>query len=207
MADTFRVPTSKRALLFVGANLMGEIQSYIEKYDRGIFIEPIPQIYEVLKLHLENTNRYHNTKFIAHKALVTSEDDKEYDFNVFSNYGASSSIYEPNEENWEWKDVKPIGKMKLRSTKLSTLLDSINWSEYDFDAVIDVQGAELEVLKGAGIYLKHIRNLTIEYSKKEYYRGGVLFDELDKFLTDKGFERVSDVVENHYDVKYINRNI
>lgn len=193
----------KRALLFVGANTMGEILSYALLYNRGLFIEPIPEIYEHLKSNLNRFNKIYGTNFEPNNSLITSEDGKTYKFNLFNNFGASSSIYEPNEENWKWKDVKKCGEITLISKRIDSLLNSLEWKETDFDAVIDVQGAELEVLKGMGKYLPMIDSLKIEYSTVEYYKGGVIFDELDNFLVSNGFKIDGKLPsETHFDVIY-----
>lgn len=53
---------------------------------------------------------------------------------------------------------------------------------------LDVQGFELEVLKGASNNLKHARWVLTEVSFKPFYDGQVLFSELAGFLSQRGFE-------------------
>lgn len=194
-------------LLFVGANMMGEIQMYVEKYKNGIFIEPISEIFDLLVKNLEIANQTFGTNYRAINALVTNEDGKDYDFNLFSNYGASSSIYEPNMENWEWSDVKPIGKRRLKSVRLETILDRLSKTPIfdnikSFDLILDVQGAELEVLKSMGNYIKMVNNIKTEYSTKEFYKGGVLLSDLNEFLTRHGFVTMQSLQSTHADIEY-----
>lgn len=51
---------------------------------------------------------------------------------------------------------------------------------------LDVQGFELEVLKGAERTLAHAKAVIAEVSFKEYYRGQCRFDELVTFLAARG---------------------
>ena len=56
---------------------------------------------------------------------------------------------------------------------------------------MDVQGYELEVLKGFGDKLKQIQYIYTEVSLKELYEQNILLSDLDKFLNINGFTRVS----------------
>ena len=53
---------------------------------------------------------------------------------------------------------------------------------------IDVQGYELEVLRGAENTLRSIDIIIIETSFEELYRNGPLWDDIYEFLKSKGFE-------------------
>ena len=37
-------------LIFIGANDMREIDRYVDKYNCGYFIEPIPETFEILEI-------------------------------------------------------------------------------------------------------------------------------------------------------------
>lgn len=52
---------------------------------------------------------------------------------------------------------------------------------------MDVQGAELAVLKGFGKKLKDVKAIILETSFTENYLGGSTFGEIDKFLSRNGF--------------------
>ena len=52
---------------------------------------------------------------------------------------------------------------------------------------IDVQGFELEVLKGATDLLPHIDAVYVEVSYIELYEGQALHEEIERFLIDAGF--------------------
>jgi len=180
---------------------MNEISGYVSKYNNGLFIEAIPYVYKQLQRNLTISNKY-NARYIPVNKLVTDENDVEHSFKIFDNNGASSSIYEPNEDNWQWDYVKVVDRITLLSTRVENILNGYNWDNFKYDLVLDVQGAELAVLKGFGEHLRNIQQITIEISRKEFYKGGVLFDDLNAFLVNNNFQITSQPISNHCDVTY-----
>jgi hypothetical protein len=55
---------------------------------------------------------------------------------------------------------------------------------------MDVQGYELEVLKGATETLKRVDYVYCEVNRDEVYEGNAYVEELDEFLSSYGMERV-----------------
>ena len=55
---------------------------------------------------------------------------------------------------------------------------------------IDVQGYELEVMKGSEETLKQIDYIYCEVNKAEIYENNAYIDEIDNFLSQHSFERV-----------------
>lgn len=62
---------------------------------------------------------------------------------------------------------------------------------------LDVQGAELLVLKGASETLKRCDFVLVEAALMQYNKGAPLFAEIVMFMRDQGY-LVMDVIENHY---------
>jgi len=198
---------TRRKILFIGANDMAEIYYYAKGYNYGLFIEAIPNIFNKMVVNLNNCNKVYSTNFIGLNYLTTNENGKEYTFNIFNNNSASSSIYDPNDKEWAWNDVKKIDEIKLKSTRVKTILDKYNFDCKDYDLILDVQGAELEVLKSFDEYLNYIKKIKVEVSQKEYYSGGVLFNDLHGFLVKHGFQLETKHIPIHGDVIYTKNNI
>lgn len=204
---------NKENILFIGANDMREIENYKDKYKRGFFIEPIPEVFEILKKNLEKCNETYQTEYQPLQYLITNEDDKETEFHIygennkkketnFGNNGASSSIFQKNDKYF-WENCDCNKSIFIKSIRMNTLIKRLNINIDNFDILVDVQGAELEVLKSFDNYINNIKSIKIEISKVPYYKNGVLFDELNNFLNSKNFYTKDIINKNHMDVTYI----
>jgi len=77
----------------------------------------------------------------------------------------------------------------VETKTLSTLMEEKNLdpSEYDF-LNIDVEGSELEVLKGYEKYLKYVNVIDLETTFQDRHAGGCTHNEIVEWLSDRGFE-------------------
>lgn len=173
----------KEKILFIGANDMREINQYQDKYKEGLFIEPIPEVFKELQRNLNAVNKSNGNNFQALQALVTNKDLETYDFHLYStdNLYASSSIFKMHKNQQDRLGYKET--IKLQSKRMSNIISSFNLDIKSYDVIIDVQGAELEVLKSFDNHINKIDWLKTEISTTDiYYEGGVLFNELNSFL-------------------------
>jgi FkbM family methyltransferase len=72
--------------------------------------------------------------------------------------------------------------------------------------VVDVQGMELDVLKGFGKSLSEFNFLNIECSEKSLYEGGVDAIEVVQYLDSMGFQQDSPIV-SHDDIMFIRKGL
>ena len=108
-----------------------------------------------------------------------------------------------------WPSVREVKKIKLESITLDTFVkvSEINISLYD-TLIIDTQGSELLVLKGAKKLLKNIKYIKSEVADFESYKGCCKLNDIDEFLTQKGFRLIYKSCfkrhegGNYYDVLY-----
>lgn len=96
-----------------------------------------------------------------------------------------SSLYEVPEAYLRAKGKKALKRINVPATTLDSFFQSrtppdILW--------IDVEGAELRVLKGAEETLKNVQVIHIEVSFRRNQVGGAHFWEIDRFLLDRGFK-------------------
>ena len=70
--------------------------------------------------------------------------------------------------------------------------------------VIDVQGFELQVLRGFGVCLDPINMISVELSRVPLYEGEAPAAEVCDWLGERGFMRISPI-EDHNDVFFIHR--
>lgn len=199
-----------KGVIHVGANTGPEMPLYAKYSLPVVWVEPIPEIFEALQLNLKN---YPNQ--IAIEALVTDSDNQEYNFNIASNNGASSSILEMNLHKDIWPDVTFEKKIRLISKTLPTLLKENNVDIANYDTlVMDTQGSELIVLKGALPVLKNFKYIKTEVPDFESYNGCCQLKDMELFLNSYGFKEFSRSRfakhpggGSYYDIVYINKMI
>jgi FkbM family methyltransferase len=166
-------------ILHIGGHLGQEAGFYSKLEKKVLWIEALPEIHRKLET---NILAFPDQYSIC--ALLGDKDGLEVEFHIADNDGASSSLYSP-----EWKLNPPFSVSSV--TKLiMNRLDSVLTSEVVKDLehwVIDVQGAELPVLRGAGDYLQFCNSLVIEAKEESYYQGGTRYSDLLTFLLSKGF--------------------
>lgn len=97
----------------------------------------------------------------------------------------NSSIHAPSEAFHDDRTDDGVVRTETVPLKrLDSLLDGVSGPML---VKIDVQGAELEVLQGAGDRLDDVSVIIIESPFEVAYEGAAGFDEIYRFLTDRGF--------------------
>jgi FkbM family methyltransferase len=178
-----------RRLVHIGANNGQEREYYSNLELEVLWIEALPDAYARL---LKNLEAY--PKQSAAQALLADVDDRVFEFNVASNEGASSSIFDFKEHARIWPDISFVTKVSLKSKKLSTLLSERSVPLNHFDAaILDVQGAELLVLKGAGDYLSGFKFVQCEAADFEAYAGACNMNDLVTYMAQNAFKLESKV--------------
>lgn len=137
----------------------------------------------------QNLMLKYESKDVEYLPLGVADVNGEYFLNLTRELGCSS-IFDPNHnlisrfflsENW---DV--IKTILIKTVLLSQILDEKNITPDILK--IDVQGAALKVLQGAGKYLHEISFVEVEVEFCEMYKGQSLFGEVDKYMREHGFE-------------------
>jgi FkbM family methyltransferase len=178
----------KRAggILHVGAHHGEEAELYNEKGFSVLWVEAMPDAFETLKSAIKAF-----PKQAAINHLVTDKDGASYDFWVSSNAGASSSIYAPAGHKEGWPHITFEQKVTLNSSRLDSIVDAATLAERKIDSlVIDVQGAELDVLKGSENLLPHFRFVKAETWDFAAYAGAALESDVISFLARHGFREI-----------------
>jgi FkbM family methyltransferase len=176
-------------VIHVGANSGQERDQYRRHGLAVVWIEPIEEVFDELV-----TNIVDYPEQLAFRELITDYDGKAYEFKIANNYGASSSIYEFGEHKDIWPSVQYTGSRTLKSLTLETFFARHNIKPHHYPAlVMDVQGAELPVLRGAGNQLLKFRFVKAEAADFESYIGGATLSDLQEHLAKFGFEEISRV--------------
>jgi FkbM family methyltransferase len=193
-------PEVLESLIHVGAHAGLEAKTYEENgFKSVLWIEADPDIFQTLQPYLA---QFQAARHIAVNALVTATSREKRNFYRYSNEGASSSLYLPTPIFRDiFQEVEETGEcLELSTTSLDDL--AAQYQIQPTALVIDVQGAELEVLKGAQQTLVTTQIIDIEISKQAIYAGGALFHDIDGCLQKAGFLRLT-YAPWHGDVIYI----
>jgi FkbM family methyltransferase len=173
-------------VIHVGGNLGQERDAYASRGLRVIWIEPNPEVFERLQRSIVDFPRQR-----AFSCLVTDTDDRIYPFHIANNEGQSSSILELMAHKDVWPEVSYTKTIELRGVTLANLLKRENVRLADYDAlVLDTQGSEMLVLRGARELLGGFKFIKAEVADFESYKGCCLLPEVDAFLAQHGFHRV-----------------
>jgi len=162
-------------VIHVGGHWGEEIASYVSNgLEKIAIFEPIPE--NVKKIKIE-ANKYNTNILVFETALGASNGHSN--INVSSNNALSSSLLTPKKHLSQYPDVVFTSQIPVT---LSTL-DSFQLLGFNF-LNMDVQGYELEVLKGSKNTLHGIDYIYTEVNRDELYENNVYVEELDSFLHD-----------------------
>ncbi len=199
---------NSRGILHLGAHRGKEAEIYNWLNKKVIWIEAIPEIFEELKI---NVNNYYNQRAV--KALLGEKNLKKVDFYISNKDQSCSSIFNLSEDVkkgllWGKHKVEMVKKIKLDMQTLDTICEKeqINLRNYDH-WIIDLQGAEIHALRGAKKSLIFCNSLSVEISKKDFYeKGSTSWEELKKFLYNNNFNLSMEPQEDHCDVLFLRNN-
>lgn len=172
-----------RRIVHVGANVGQEAELYARHGLGVLWIEPIPALYEQL---CRNIAKYNGQQAI--QALVADAEGRSCVLNVASNKGESSSIFDLAQHADIWPDIRYVDRITLTTHTLDKLVPA-NLRPVDA-LVIDTQGAELLVLKGAEGLLREVRYVKAEAAAFEAYAGAATMDGLIAHMAPRGFRLV-----------------
>lgn len=153
-----------------------------------VWIEAIPDVFNQLKA---NVSCYPNN--IALNACISDKDYQNVVFNISSNGGESSSIFNFQEHSNFHPDVTFIDKIRLTTIRVDSLFiaKGIDVRNYDYLS-LDIQGSELNALKSMGDMLRLFKYVYVEVNKIPLYENIPLVGEIDAYLAEFGFEPVDE---------------
>lgn len=111
---------------------------------------------------------------------------------VSNGAGASSSILAPKKHLTEHPEVTFPSKESINVKRFDKFVEEnqLDVSEHNL-LNVDVQGYELEVLKGMGDKLNNIQLVIAEVNRDEVYEDCPMIEEIDSYLEGFGFKRLA----------------
>lgn len=111
-------------------------------------------------------------------------------FNITNN-GQSSSLLNLGTHKESYPDIQVVEKKIVKTETLPQFFKRIQENPARFNIWnLDIQGAEYNVLKGAGSLLNSVDVIYTEVNEKEVYEKAGLLGEIDSLLQAYGFKRV-----------------
>jgi FkbM family methyltransferase len=145
------------------------------------WIEALPDKVKVMRSKLDPQ------RHVVIEGAAWETTGKTITLNVAS-FSQASSIFAFDES----VNIYPSLRMSHQISVSTVTADSLYKSHRYPDFInLDIQGAELEALKGSVTTLKYTNYVYTEVSRKVLYKGGAHVKELDNFLRGFGFKRVT----------------
>jgi FkbM family methyltransferase len=174
-------------IIHVGANTGQERELYASNGLPVLWVEPIPDVYEKLVSNLRNFPNQ-----LAVQALLYDRDGVQLSLNIANNGGASSSIMDFKDHKLLWPEVNYVNSIEMTTKTLASLVREIQLDLTTYNSIVlDTQGSELLILKGAIPLLSSIAYVKTEVPDFEAYLGCPMLPEFTSFMKDQGFRLVS----------------
>lgn len=176
--------------------------------------EPLPKN----QIHIEENIIKYKVQNIKLIPFAVSDEDGESEFNVSSGHpqnfsndldwdfgNKSSSLLPPDiTNNPSWLSFEK--KIKVKIITLASFLKENKINEVDF-IHMDVQGAELKVLKGSKEHIKTIKAIWLEVADVELYKNQPLRVDIETFMKSNGFDLIKSEFEGKVgDQLYLNKD-
>ena len=172
-----------RGVLHIGAHY-GEESSIYDSIGvkDAIFFEPLIECFKICK---ENISKFN---YEAVNTALGPDSSSVKMYTETRNQGQSSSVLKPKLHVSQYPDIVFDGTEEVDMTTLDEYMKDRD-NLYNL-INIDVQGYELEVLRGATKTLEDIDYVYTEVNNQELYENCAMVEDLDYFLDDFGFKRV-----------------
>ena len=183
--DLLLISSKVIGIIHIGAHNLEELPDYLKgNVSRVIWIEANPSKYNLIEERLRKFDNMFLGKFAA---------GRKNDVNTLNlaNNGQSSSLLEFGTHKKSYPDIDYVSKIKVKTKPLDDWLEENFKNKNQFNFInIDIQGYELEALKGMPNQLKIAEYVYLEVNFEEVYRGCSQLQDIDNFLFKFGFIRV-----------------
>jgi FkbM family methyltransferase len=172
-------------LIDVGAHT-GDFAMSIDRLcgiQNGVLFEPQPKHAELLRRKMDRS------RFKVHECVVADSDStRTLEINEFDATSSTLSAMRDS-PHLAGVNVRLRNAVECRSTTLDSALEDERFVGIDL-VKIDVQGAEMDVIKGATTTLSKTTMVWIEVSFKPLYQGSCVFGEVYDIMSQQGFRLV-----------------
>jgi FkbM family methyltransferase len=145
---------------------------------------------------------YKNKKVNYAIEVLSSVDNKVVTYFQNAKNHGGCSYYELNYKDFPYNQNafrnQHYSEVRRRTKTLDTLIREKGWPKPDL-IKMDVQGCELDIIKGAVNTIKYCPNIILELQNKEYMKGAPMRDEVISYMKSIGYVLSSHFTQNSSD--------
>lgn len=176
-----RIDSQSPVIVDGGAYDGGMTDVFLSQYGSPTvhLFEPVPDLARGLR------DKYSGIENVfVHENAIGAKEGK-VSFRILKNRD-SSSILKPSKilKRYHGDRMDTVEIIEVQQLRLDKILDK---EEVDI-LKLDLQGYELEALKGCGRLLAKMKTITTEIEFVPLYEGQAVFGEIDTFLRERGFQ-------------------
>lgn len=187
-------------VIHIGAHEAEELTQYVELgWGHMFWIEANPKLSQELQNTLDSKN---NTVI---NCAAWDIDKKVMTFNETTD-SQSSSLLRLKKHSVYYPEIRSTAEYQVEARRIDSLFSA---SAHFTFANIDIQGAELQAIRGMGNLLKSIDAIYSEVNREELYENCANIQEIDEYLEKFEFKRVATrwvIGKGWGDAFYINTN-
>lgn len=157
---------------------------------KSIFAESRIECFEPLETHFDEFNK--NTKAISNinlNRVALGSQNSKMEINITS-FTDASSLLEVSNNTEVLYNIFKSGSAEVDVVKLDDYIEA-NSIPYPDMMKLDIQGYELEALKGASKCLDSAKYVVLEVCFEELYIGQPLFEEVVNYMSSNGYRAVA----------------
>jgi FkbM family methyltransferase len=175
------VKTPITGIIQVGAHIGNEIPTLKKLTNNILMFEPQKDVYQKLLKNIGDDKH-----ITAENCALGSTPGSLKMYKEYANSGQSSSLLPPSLHTIQYPGIVFNDFEEVEIKTLDSYLENNNKS-YNL-MTLDVQGYELEVLKGASKTLNQIDYILCEVNRAELYKGCPMYTEIESYLSNYGFK-------------------
>jgi FkbM family methyltransferase len=175
-----------RGVVHVGAHKGEEVETYRTLgVQKMLLVEANPEI------HAELAAKCAGDPTIVTVQAAASDRSGSVTLRV-SEFSQASSLLRPALTVELYPFTRTVKQIEVEARRLDRIVSDAGLRRDDFNLLnIDVQGAELMVLRGAEKLLAKVEMVNVEVNFDELYEDAAQIEEIDKYLGERGFRRVA----------------
>jgi FkbM family methyltransferase len=197
-------------ILDIGGGIGASLKLFLDSFpDCKIMVfEPVSENFQAIKIRFPSSP---NIEFIN---CAAGNENSEKQINIASRITSSSLLPLSADPDSQVFNESNLGKAGVETIRIVRLDDFFALNKDEIGIMkIDVQGYEMDVLKGAGSTLKRTDIVVLEANNHEGYSGSAKYYDTDKYLREHNFalyDLLPSIVDNgklkEWDMIYLNNS-